>query len=202
MPQQMPVSGGRTLNTVRWWHAAAWGAGLGGGAGALAAWAIGTALLPLEAEDIAGTVLFGASLGTLAVTIGQVAGRWVRRRRSRLLLGAVVALPGLWVSADLLYAILVCRSHDRWEAATERGSDGVRRGCEAFTAGRGDTAFLLIHGLADSPAVYRRMAAALADRGFTCQAMRLPYFAMPLAEYSRSTAAYWTRALDASLEAL
>jgi carboxylesterase len=182
--------------------AAAWGALAGAAAGGLTAWGTAATLIALPGPDVAGTVLFGSACGALAAVIGRAVGAVVRRRRWRVLLAVGAGLPALWSATDLAYAILIRRSYDRWEAGTARDPDGVRRGCEGFTVGRGDTAFLVVHGLGDSPAAYRRMAGALAARGFTCEALRLPGFAMPLDDYRRTSAAQWRRALAAHLAAL
>jgi hypothetical protein len=180
MSRQEPSVSCRQFGAVdRVWRAGAYGVALGGAAGALTAGAVGSGLMALGAVDVAGTVLFGSAVGALAAVIARALARRVRRPCCRALLGAAVGTPALWVSCDLLYSALVRRSYARWEAATARGPDGVRRGCEALTVGRGEAAILLIHGLADSPAVYRRMAHALAANGFTCEAMRLPHSGTP-----------------------
>lgn len=56
-------------------------------------------------------------------------------------------------------------------------ADGVRAGAAAFRTGSGSTAVLLVHGFASSPGLFRFVAPALAERGYTCRAMRLPGFA-------------------------
>lgn len=127
-----------------------------------------------------------------------------RRRRQwrRLLLGLVVAIPVAWLSVDFAYSLLIHDQQSRWEAAVARDADGVRLGCREFTLGTGDVAILLIHGFADSPAVYQRMAPALAAKGFTCRAMRLPHFAMPMASFRQTSAAQWRQAVRAELQSL
>jgi carboxylesterase len=102
----------------------------------------------------------------------------------------------------LTYAIWVNYKYLRWEAEIERNAEGVRRGCGEFTVGRGDTALLMIHGFGDSPAVYQRLAPALAAEGYTCRAMRLPFFAMPLDVYAQTSADQWRQAVHAELRAL
>jgi carboxylesterase len=114
-----------------------------------------------------------------------------------LLLTAAVLV--LWVGADLTYSLLMKRGYARWEAGIERDPDGVREGCREYTLGEGDTAILLVHGFADSPALYQRMAPALSEQGFTCRVMRLPQFARPMHHYRRTDGAQWREAVRAEL---
>src|SRR5262245_49179949 len=112
------------------------------------------------------------------------------------------AVPVLWIGADLVYSLLMKRRYARWEAAIERDPDGLRRGCREYTVGNGDTAILLVHGFADAPTLYQRMAPALAEQGFTCRVMRLPHFAMPMDHYRRTDAAQWQEAVRSELREL
>lgn len=92
---------------------------------------------------------------------------------------ALAALPVAWLAGDFIYSRLTKFGLSRWEARIARDPDGVRTGCREFTVGDGPIALLLIHGFADSPAIFRHMAPALAARGFTCRAMRLPDACIP-----------------------
>jgi carboxylesterase len=121
------------------------------------------------------------------------------------LLLSVAVLGGLvllWLALDLLHFLVVRYANARWEAGVRRDPDGVRAGCREFTVGAGETALLLVHGFGDSPIQFRCLAAALAERGFTCRAMRLPRFALPTAGYRKSTAAEWRQAIHDELRAL
>jgi carboxylesterase len=111
----------------------------------------------------------------------------------------VAAVPVIWVGGDVVYSLLMKRRYARWEAGIERDADGVRRGCREYSVGEGDTAILLIHGFADAPTLYQRMAPALADKGFRCRVMRLPHFAMPMDDYRRTDAAQWREAVRLEL---
>lgn len=73
--------------------------------------------------------------------------------------------------------------------------DGVRDGAAAFEAGAGDTAVLFVHGFASSPAVFRLLAPALADRGYACRAMRLPGFAERLDRMAAVEEQHWRDAV-------
>lgn len=85
----------------------------------------------------------------------------------------------VWLAGDFLYARLTALRLARWESRVRRDPDGIRVGCRDFTAGSGPIALLFIHGFADSPAIFRPMAGALALRGFTCRVMRLPDSSIP-----------------------
>lgn len=111
----------------------------------------------------------------------------------------VVALPLLWVAADWTYSRRVTLRMARWEATQERDDHGVQIGHAAYTLGDGDPALLLIHGIADSPRAYAKMAPRLARQGFTCRVMRLPGFAEPVESLASATRDDWTRAVAAEL---
>jgi esterase/lipase len=113
-----------------------------------------------------------------------------------------VVIPVIWLGGDLVYALLMQRRYARWEAGIVRDPDGVRQGCREYSVGHGDTAVLLIHGFADAPTVYQRMAPALAEQGLTCRVMRLPHFAMPMDDYRRTDAMQWCAAVRAELDTL
>ena len=131
---------------------------------------------------------------------GSPAGR--KKRNWKWLLLVPVVIPVAWLGLDFSYSLVVKFQYTRWEEGIERDPDGVRHGCREFTVGRGDTALLLIHGFSDSPAVFQRMAPALAARGFLCRAMRLPFFATPLDSYSHTSAAQWRQAVHDELRRL
>ncbi len=114
----------------------------------------------------------------------------------------MLLLPLIWVGGDFVYARVVARRAEKWEASIQRGADGIRAGCEAFDAGDGDRALLLVHGFGDSPAIFRTMAPALAGRGFACRAMRLPGAAEPLRTAARVKHGDWVRAIGDELAAL
>jgi esterase/lipase len=124
------------------------------------------------------------------------------RSQKRSMFGLLAVLPAIWPCLDLGYALVTQQRYASWEVAIKRDADGVRDGCREFTAGNGQRALLFIHGFGDSPAVFQRMAPALAARGFTCRAMRLPHFATPLESYRQTTAAQWRQAVLAELRAL
>jgi alpha-beta hydrolase superfamily lysophospholipase len=170
--------------------------------GAAAAWAMHNKVPGLDGWAVTWVVLFWAALGGGAGLIGRALAVTVRRTGLRRLLATGAGLPAFWLCGDLQYSLLMRHCDANWERAIARDADGVRQGCEAFTRGHGDTALLLIHGFADSPAVYQNMAPALAEKGLTCRAMRLPYFATPMSDYRRTSAAAWRQAVGEELAAL
>ncbi|MBN1268203.1 MAG: alpha/beta fold hydrolase [Kiritimatiellae bacterium] len=113
-----------------------------------------------------------------------------------------VSVPMVWVGGDFAYSRVVDHRLRRWEADVRREADGVRAGCAAFTLGDGETALLLIHGFGDAPPIFEKMAAALAERGFTCRAIRLPGFAEPMDAYAQTSREQWLAAVGEEVAAL
>ena len=106
------------------------------------------------------------------------------------------------VVADFIYSRVVLARWAKWERGVTRGNDGVRQHCEAIQQGEGRVALLLVHGFADSPAVYRKYVPALAEKGYACHAIRLPGWAQPLEEMRKVDAEDWRTAIGSELEAL
>jgi alpha-beta hydrolase superfamily lysophospholipase len=117
-------------------------------------------------------------------------------------LAAVVAVPVLWLLGDLAYGLLMRLRYARWERAVQRDSEGVRAGCRECLLGAGETALLLVHGFGDSPAIWQRIAPALADRGFTVRTLRLPGHGLAMAQYRKTDAAQWRQAVQDALAEL
>ncbi len=119
-----------------------------------------------------------------------------RTRRTAIAAGAVVVL---WLLGDLVYSVVIGARIRRWEASVERDKFGVQAGCQAFECGEGKDAILLLHGINDSPACYRKMAEALGERGYACHAMRLPGFAERTEKYAAGTKEEWLLAVKEEL---
>lgn len=120
-------------------------------------------------------------------------GPW-RRRLLRWLVSIVV----LWLLGDWLYSRVILWRMARWERTIRRHPDGVLEGCEDFAVGPDDPAapaLLMVHGINDSPACFRAMAARLAERGVYCRAPRLPGFALPTEQYAQHGREEWLRAV-------
>jgi carboxylesterase len=123
-------------------------------------------------------------------------------RRARWWIGLAAAVLIVWLGGDFVYSRIIAHRVERWECTIHRDPDGVRSGCREYTLGQGETALLLVHGFNDSPAIFARLARRLADDGFTCRAMRLPGFAMPVEEYARTGRSQWREALAGELASL
>ena len=124
------------------------------------------------------------------------------RRHMKIALLVLLGLAVLWVSGDWIYSCVVAHRIKKWEASVERDDGGVEKGCREYTIGSDETAVLLIHGINDSPACYRRMAPVLAEEGFTCRVMRLPGFAEPIEHYAQVTKEQWLAAVKGEVQSL
>lgn len=88
-----------------------------------------------------------------------------------------------------------------WEHGVKRDAQGVMQGAQSYEVGEGEVGLLMIHGFASSPAVFLRMAPALAERGFRCRVIRLPGFGQPLGKSSFQSAV-WRRVIEGEAAAL
>jgi pimeloyl-ACP methyl ester carboxylesterase len=114
-----------------------------------------------------------------------------------------VTLLLAWLGLNLLHAVWVGSRRLLWEKRVARDPSGLLPGAAAFASGSGPTALLFIHGFADTPMIWQRIAARLAATGdFTCRAMRLPGSAEPAAAARRQSLAAWRQAVDRELDAL
>ena len=114
----------------------------------------------------------------------------------------LVALLVGWLMLNLLVAIWFGVRRRLWERRIRRGADGVLADAAPYTVGNGATALLLIHGFADSPAVFRELAAELAAKGLACRVMRMPGACEPRAVAARQSPATWLAAVRAEVAVL
>jgi carboxylesterase len=168
---------------------------LGAAAGAIIGTVVGVLALGKVAgigfAEVAGAVAYWTAAGALLALLTRAVARLGRPRWLWRLLAVIAGLAGFWVLGDLANALLLRRCYANWEAGVQRDADGVRAGCEERQYGTGETALLLVHGFADSPAIYEQLAAALAKKGYACYTHRLPHFAEPFDRYAASSAAGW-----------
>lgn len=123
--------------------------------------------------------------------------KWIRR------IGiAVFAILIVVFLADLGYYTFVSIRIDDWERGIVRDEDGVQEGCRAYQSGSGDSAILFIHGINDSPYLWRRMLPQLANDDTECVAMRLPGFAESLDRYASYGRDDWIQAVAAQVDDL
>ncbi|MDD4621602.1 MAG: alpha/beta hydrolase [Kiritimatiellae bacterium] len=91
------------------------------------------------------------------------------------LLHVLAALLALWLGINLLHAGWVGARRLLWGRRVRREKGGLLEGARSYSIGKGPVAVLFIHGFADTPHLWRRVATRLAATGsFTCRAMRLP----------------------------
>jgi carboxylesterase len=119
----------------------------------------------------------------------------MNKARIRKIVFTIIGLVSFWMAGDWTYARWVVNQLAENEKHIERDATGLRKGCESFTVGSGDTAILMIHGFADSPAIFRPMASLLAQDGYTCRAMRLPGAGMPVDNARYVTRQMWEDAI-------
>ena len=111
------------------------------------------------------------------------------------LAAVLLALAALWLAADAIYAHMV---------HTRANAPGARRApATAFTLNPdGTPALLFIHGFADGPAVFSKLAPPLADAGFAVRALHLSGSGVPPAEMKGTTLATWRGDIDREIAAL
>jgi len=111
-------------------------------------------------------------------------------------------IPAAWLAANLAHHLWIETRRRHWERGVRRDAGGLAFDAAPYTVGDGGVALLLVHGFADTPAVFRGLADALAARGLTCRAMRLPGAGEPLATAARQNPATWLAAVRAEAAAL
>jgi carboxylesterase len=119
----------------------------------------------------------------------------VKRKMQRIII-SLVGLGLVLLGIDFLYSLVVRSRLAAWEDGLVRGPDGVVAGCEPFEMGEGKTALLLVHGFSDSPALFNKMAPALAEQGFYCRAIRLPGWAEPMDRLGGVKREDWLKAVE------
>ena len=73
----------------------------------------------------------------------------------------------LWLATNLAHREWIAVRRYQWEQRVSRGPDGVATDAQPYTCGTGADAVLLIHGFADTPAVFRELANTLATHDLT-----------------------------------
>ena len=124
------------------------------------------------------------------------------RSRGMTCLRAIALLAAAWVLGDYGYSRYIAARIDEWEAKVPWTADGLASDASEFTLGTGRTALLMIHGFSDSPQMFRKLAPALASRGYTCRGILLPGFGRNVQAYEDSTADEWLAKVDQEVRAL
>lgn len=103
-----------------------------------------------------------------------------------------IILLFLWLIANAAHTAWVETRRFFWEKRIMRRPDGLLPGAASFRVGDGPVAVLFIHGFADTPCVWQRMAKRLAAKGpFTCRALRLTGSAEPAARAKKQSLQLW-----------
>ncbi len=114
-----------------------------------------------------------------------------RRKRRILLAIASLAVIAIWIAGDFLYSYIIDVRVAQWESKIERDDEGVQVGSQSFSVAGGRTVLLLVHGFNDTPRAFQHMAPALADRGYSIRAVRLPGFGVGVDAMHRCTREQW-----------
>ena len=116
----------------------------------------------------------------------------------------LLTLISAWLAINLLHGLWIGLRHWRWEAKITRDANGLLPQAGPYTRGNGPIALLCVHGFADSPMLWSRMADYIQTQGnsFTCRAMRLPGSGDPLSVTRHVTLEQWRQAVDDELAML
>lgn len=107
----------------------------------------------------------------------------------------LVVFTALWLAGDFLYS--------RWIRFRSRAPGVPRASTEPFLLNpTGTPALLLIHGFADGPSVFARIAPPLAAAGFAVRALHLSGSGVPPAGMKGVTLAAWRANIDREIAAL
>lgn len=119
----------------------------------------------------------------------------MRMHPGTLIVLGLLALAALWLVGDALYALRI--------RARANAPDARRASTEPFTLNpEGAPALLLVHGFADGPSVFARIAPPLAEAGFAVRALHLSGSGVPPAQMAGTTLATWRADLDREIAAL
>ena len=126
----------------------------------------------------------------------NISGRWTNRPvfgyTEKHMMTFFVLILFAWLVVNLLHAAWLAVRSAAWEERVGRGPDGLLPEAAAYRIGNGSIGLLFIHGFADTPRIWYRMARHLAEDGrFTCRAMRLPGSAEPAESARRQSLVRW-----------
>lgn len=124
--------------------------------------------------------------------------KWVRR-----LFFALVSFGVFWVVADFTYSAIVAGNRGRWFEKQEFSSDGIRKGCEPLHLNpSSEHAILMVHGINDCPAEYRKVAKSLSESGYETKAILLPGFGRGHDQYQNAKLDDWLAAVKSEVSNL
>jgi len=113
-------------------------------------------------------------------------------------MSVLITIISSWLVINLLHGLWIGLRHWRWEATITRDANRLLPQAGPYTRGNGPIALLFVHGFADSPMLWSRMADYIQtrDNSFTCRAMRLPGSGDPLSVTRHVTLEQWRQAVD------
>jgi len=81
----------------------------------------------------------------------------------------------IWVGGNLIHLLWIQARYHSWNRRVDRNPSGLLEHAEQFSCGSGDTALIFIHGFADLPYGWTRIAERLTNSyDVTCHAIRVP----------------------------
>ncbi|MDD2599027.1 MAG: alpha/beta hydrolase [Kiritimatiellae bacterium] len=109
----------------------------------------------------------------------------------------------IWLGGNLIHLLWLQGRYRRWNRMVIRSPSGLLEHAEEFTCGNGKTALLMIHGFADLPYGWTRVAARLTNSyDLTCCAMRVPRWGATLSEAKGVTLEEIRDAIDSKIREL
>jgi len=105
--------------------------------------------------------------------------------KRKLITLAIVLL--IWLCGNLLHLAWIQFRYQAWNKKVARNSSGLLEHSSPFSLGSGKTALIFIHGFADLPYGWTRIAEQLsANPEFCCHTLRVPHWGEPLSEQRKA----------------
>ncbi|MDA3924864.1 MAG: alpha/beta hydrolase [Kiritimatiellae bacterium] len=93
--------------------------------------------------------------------------------KRKLITLAIVLL--IWITGNLIHLLWIQGRYHCWNRKVVRNESGLLEHSEPFSCGKGDKALIFIHGFADLPYGWKRIAQRLTNsHEFSCHAIRVP----------------------------
>ncbi len=109
----------------------------------------------------------------------------------------------IWVGGNLIHLLWVQARYQSWNRRVARSPSGLLEHATPFACGSGDTALIFIHGFADLPRGWARVAERLTNsHDFACHAIRVPRWGEKLADARGVSIEEVRAAVDAKINEL
>lgn len=109
----------------------------------------------------------------------------------------------IWLGGNLIHLLWIQVRYHSWNRRVERGDSGLLKHAESFSCGSGDTALIFIHGFADLPYGWTRVARRLTNsHDVACHAIRVPRWGESLSSQRGVTMAEIRSAIDTKIAEL